>query len=255
MKISIITVSFNAAQTIVETMDSVFNQTYQDVEYIVIDGVSIDGTQELIRSHAQFNRLEKFISEPDSGIYDAMNKGIALASGEVIGLLNSDDVYADNTVLGQVAKVFENPRIDACFADLVYVKKFDLSKVIRYWKSREYQPGLFERGWMPAHPTFFVRRRVYEKYGPFDLKFGQQADFELTLRYLAFHQIQTQYVPKLWVKMRLGGVSNRNLLKVLSANMQAYRACKKSLLTVPIAPIFILRKIFSRIPQFFKRPK
>lgn len=255
MKISIITVSFNAVHTIAETIDSVLNQTYGDIEYIVMDGASSDGTQELVRGHPQFKLINQFISEPDFGIYDAMNKGISLASGDIIGLLNADDVYVDNTVLEQVAKVFEDQSVDACFADLVYVKKFDLTKVIRYWKSREYTSGLFEKGWMPAHPTFFARRKVYEKFGLFDLNFPRQADFELTLRYLAVHQVCTRYVPKVWVKMRLGGVSNGNLFKVISANMEAYRACKKNLLKISVAPIFILRKMASRIPQFFKRPK
>lgn len=255
MKISIITVSFNAVHTITETVDSVLNQTYKDIEYIVIDGASSDGTQELVRIHPKFDLINQFISESDSGIYDAMNKGISLASGDVIGLLNADDVYVDNTILEQVVKVFEDQSVDVCFADLVYVKKFDLAKVIRYWKSREYISGLFEKGWMPAHPTFFVRRKVYEKFGLFDLNFPRQADFELTLRYLAVHQVSARYIPKVWVKMRLGGASNRNLFKVISANVEAYRACKKNLLKIPIAPIFILRKIASRIPQFFKRPK
>jgi glycosyltransferase involved in cell wall biosynthesis len=254
MKISIITVCFNARQTIAETIDSVCHQSYPNTEYILIDGISSDGTVEVIKNHPQFAQITRLISESDKGIYDAMNKGISLASGDVIGLLNADDVYVDNTILDQVAKVFEDESIDACFADLVYVKQFDSSKIIRYWKSCKYKPGLFEKGWMPAHPTFFVRRKIYEKFGLFDLTFKYQADFELTMRYLAIHQIHTCYIPKIWVKMRLGGISNNNLLGVIKANLEAYRACKKSQLKIPIAPLFILRKIASRLPQFFNKP-
>jgi hypothetical protein len=164
-------------------------------------------------------------------------------------------VYVDNTVLDQVAKVFDDESVDACFADLVYVKQFNSSKIIRYWKSCQYLPGLFEKGWMPAHPTFFVRRKIYEKFGLFDLTFKLQADFELTMRYLAVHQIFTRYVPKIWVRMRLGGVSNRSFLGLIKSNMDAYRACKKNQLKIPIAPLFILRKIASRIPQFLHKPR
>jgi hypothetical protein len=158
-------------------------------------------------------------------------------------------------VLEQVATVFEDHSIDACYADLVYVKQFDSKKVIRYWKSKNYLPGLFERGWMPAHPTFFVRKNVYEKYGMFDLIYPNQADFELTMRFLHIHQIRTQYIPRLWVKMRWGGTSNRSLLKTVYANLEAYRACKKHQLEVSIAPWFIFKKMMSRIPQFFRRPE
>jgi glycosyltransferase involved in cell wall biosynthesis len=255
MKISIITVCFNAQRTIAETITSVCSQNYQDLEYLVIDGSSTDQTTDVIRAHPQFSQITTFVSEPDGGIYDAMNKGISMASGEIIGLLNADDVYVDNTVLEQVAKVFEDQSIDACYADLIYVKQFDSSKIIRYWQSQNFRPGLFEKGWMPAHPTFFVRRKIYEKFGLFDLSFKHQADFELTMRYLAVHQIRTRYIPKIWVRMRLGGISNRNFLGVIKSNMEAYRACKKNKLKILMAPLFIMRKIASRIPQFLNRPK
>lgn len=254
MKISIITVCFNAQRTIAETITSVCSQNYPDLEYLVIDGSSTDRTAEIIRAHPQFSRITTFLSEPDKGIYDAMNKGIGMASGDIIGLLNADDVYVDDSILSQVATVFLDKTIDACYADLVYVKEFDSSKVVRYWKSRDYFPGLFERGWMPAHPTFFVRREVYEKYGAFDLSYLKQADFELTMRYLAVEQIHASYIPKVWVKMRLGGASNRSILKAIYANLEAYRACKKHQLTVSVAPWFIFKKIASRIPQFYRRP-
>jgi glycosyltransferase involved in cell wall biosynthesis len=255
MRISIITVCFNAERTIAETITSVCGQSYKNIEYIVIDGGSSDKTVQYITAHPNFQQISTFISETDTGIYDAMNKGISLATGDVIGLLNADDVYIDDSVLDQVATIFLDQKIDACYADLVYVKEFDPTSVVRYWKSKDYVPGLFERGWMPAHPTFFVRRSVYEKFGIFDLSFQKQADFELTMRLIRVHKIRTRYIPRLWVRMRLGGASNQNLLKTIYANIEAYYACKKHRLNIPIAPIFILQKMLSRIPQFFKRPE
>jgi len=255
MKISIITVCFNSERTIADTINSVCQQTYPDIEYLIIDGQSTDGTLGIIQSHVKFNCIDTLISEHDSGIYDAMNKGISMASGDVIGLLNADDVYVDETILKQVADIFSNQDIDACYADLVYVDQLDGVKIIRYWKSSNYSSGMFERGWMPAHPTFFVRRNVYERFGKFDLSFQRQADFELTLRFLCVNKIRSIYIPRIWVKMRLGGISNRGLLGVISANLEAYRACKKHALKIPLAPLFISRKLISRIPQFFLRPK
>ena len=255
MKISIITACYNAQRTIAESITSIVSQTYDDIEYLIVDVNSSDQTIEVIQSHSQFGRVTHFVSVEDQGVYDAMNKGISMASGDVIGLLNADDVYFDDSVLAQVAQVFSDPEIDACYADLVYVKQFDSTKTVRYWKSMNYRPGLFEKGWMPAHPTFFVRKRVYEKYGTFDLQYKFQADFELTMRFLRVHQIKTRYVPKIWVKMRLGGISNRSVLGSIFANLESYRACKKHRLDVSAAPIFILQKMLSRLPQFFTRPK
>lgn len=249
MKISIITVVYNSAATIEDTIMSVAAQTYQDVEHIVVDGASTDGTLSVINRH--MNKIQRFISEPDKGIYDAMNKGIGLATGDVIGFLNADDIYADNLILGKVASVFADSAIDACYADLVYVSKDDLNKVIRYWKSQEYRNGLFRRGWMPAHPTFFVRKSVYDKYGGFDLDFKFQSDFDMTMRFLEVYKIKSVYIPEIFVKMRIGGATNRRLLNIIKGNIEAYRACRKNGLDV--SPFFIVAKILSRIPQFFSR--
>lgn len=250
MKISVVTVSRNAVETIEKTLLSVQRQNYPRIEHIVIDGASNDGTVDIIKRHRDF--IETFVSEPDHGIYEAMNKGIAMASGEIIGTLNADDVYADEAVLSRVAAIFSNPEINACYADLVYVDPHFPHKIVRYWRSCEYHPGLFESGWMPAHPTFFARREVYESFGDFDLNFPRQADFELTMRFLAIHRIRSQYVPEIWVRMRTGGISNRSLIGILKGNIEAYRACKKNGLGVNA--LFIPRKILSRIPQFFSRP-
>lgn len=250
MKISIITVCYNAAGTLGETLDSVAAQGCKDIEHIVVDGGSTDGTAEIVRSKGR--RVSTWFSEPDHGIYDAMNKGIAMATGDVVGTLNADDVYVDDTVLSQVAEIFTDPTVDACYADLVYVEQDDPGSIVRYWKSRSYEDGLFERGWMPAHPTFFVRRSVYEKFGGFDLSFPRQADFELTMRFMAIHKIKSVYVPKIWVKMRMGGVSNNSIRGMIKGNLEAYRACRKNGLDVGLW--FIPRKILSRLPQFLKKP-
>lgn len=250
MKISIITVCYNAADTIGETLDSVADQTYQDIEHIVIDGGSTDGTGAVLK--AKGRRVAIWRSEPDRGIYDAMNKGILLATGDVVGMLNADDIYADETVLEQVAVIFSDPAVDACYADLVYVSADDPTKVRRYWRSCSYREGLFERGWMPAHPTFFVRRRVYEEHGLFDTQFKLQSDFELTMRFINVQRIKTEYMPRIWVRMRMGGVSNRSIRNVMRGNIEAYKACRKH--RIKVSPLFFLMKIASRIPQFFTRP-
>lgn len=250
MKISIITACYNSADTITDTIASVASQHYNFKEHIIVDGASRDGTIDIVKNASS---VTKFISEPDKGIYDAMNKGLALASGDVIGLLNADDFYANDTILTQVAEVFKDASIQACYADLVYVDQEDTSRVIRYWKSRDFKLGLFKRGWMPAHPTFFVRKEVYEQYGKFDLNFPRQADFELTMRFLEIHQIKSRYIPKIWVKMRTGGTSNNSFKGVIKGNLEAHRACKKHQLNV--GPLFIIKKVLSRIPQFFSKPE
>ncbi|OAM53137.1 glycosyl transferase [Methylovorus sp. MM2] len=250
MKISIVTVCFNSANTIADTIESVATQNYAKKEHIIVDGLSKDLTMDIVSAAAS---VSHYVSEADNGIYDAMNKGLKMATGEIIGLLNADDFYASETVLAEVAEVFENPSVDACYADLVYVNQQYTDKVVRYWKSRSFIPGLFRKGWMPAHPTFFVRRKVYENLGDFNLQFPRQADFELTMRLLEVNRIKSVYVPKIWVKMRVGGTSNNSVKGVLKGNLEAYKACK--LHGLDVGPFFIARKILSRLPQYFIRPK
>lgn len=250
MKISVITVSYNNASTIQDTITSIASQDHSDVEHIVIDGASTDGTVDIVNSAQSVRRL---ISEPDNGIYHAMNKGIAIATGDIVGTLNADDFYIDNSVLTEVAKVFSHPSVDACYADLVYVDAKDTNKIVRYWQSQTYRTGLFKHGWMPAHPTFFVRRHLYDELGNFDLEFNIQSDFELTMRFLEIYRINSVYIPKILVKMRMGGVSNNSVKTIIKGNIEAYRACKKNHLA--ITPLFNLQKILSRIPQFLKRPR
>ncbi len=250
MKISIITVVYNGAETIEETIQSVFSQNFKDIQYIVVDGGSTDGTIDIVRRYS--DKIDEFISEPDNGIYDAMNKGIALATGDVIGLLNADDVYQDEMILDKVAGCFKQPDIDACYADLVYVSQSDTSHIVRYWRSCIYEPGLFLSGWMPAHPTLYLRRAIYQKYGVFDLSYKLQSDFELTMRFMHVHNIRTQYIPEVFVRMRTGGASNQSLKNIIRGNIEAYKATKKH--NLGLSWLFIVRKICSRLKQFIERP-
>ena len=250
MKISVVTVVFNGAATIAETLASLAQQSHDDIEHIVIDGASTDRTLQIIQDSDW--TPDVVVSESDQGLYDAMNKGIALCSGEVIGFLNADDMYEHGDVLKTVAGVFEDSTIDGCYADLVYVDTKNIQSIKRYWTSQPFQSGLFERGWMPAHPTFFVRKSVYEKYGSFDLRYRFQSDYELTARFMAVNEIPTRYIPEVWVRMRMGGTTNRSLSNIIRGNLESYRACKR--LGLDMKPWYFITKFAMRIPQFFKRP-
>jgi glycosyltransferase involved in cell wall biosynthesis len=241
----------NAAATLEEAILSVDAQRHAVREHIVVDGGSDDGTREVLERHR--HRLAHALSEPDRGIYDAMNKGIALATGEVIGFLNADDRYAHADVVSRIAEQFIDPDVGACYADLVYVHKENTSQVVRYWKSRRYEPGLFERGWMPAHPTFYARRDLYARLGGYNTAYRLQSDFDLTMRFLAVHGVHSVYVPETWVEMRLGGATNRSVRNVIRGNLEAYRAARSHGLRV--TPFFMVRKVLSRVPQFLSRPR
>jgi len=249
MKISIVTVCLNNAATIEETILSVHGQTHSDREHIVIDGMSRDGTQQIVARHSE--KIAVFISEPDNGIYDAMNKGIAKASGEVIGFLNADDVYAHERVLEHVASALSDTMLQAVYADLVYVSNNNPHQIVRYWQSGEYKPNSFSHGWLPAHPTFYARRDLYGRLGKFNTDYRLQADFDLLLRFMEVHRVRTKYVPEIWVRMRTGGATNRSWRNILRGNLEAFRAARANGLGV--TPFFLVRKILSRIPQFFSR--
>ena len=203
MKISIITVVRNNKQTIKDAIDSVINQSYKNIEYIIIDGASTDGTIEVIKEYK--NKITKFISEKDDGLYDAMNKGIRLATGDIVGILNSDDFYKDNFVIEKIMNIFKKGSIDSMFADLIYVRAENLDKTIRYFDSSKFKPSRFAYGFMPAHPTFFVKREVYEKYGLFRTDLKISADFDILVRFLYTHKITYRYLQEVLVKMRVGG--------------------------------------------------
>ncbi len=250
MKVSIITVVFNAEDTIGDALKSVASQTHANIEHIVIDGASTDNTLNVIKQYS--GRLTHIVSEPDTGIYDAMNKGIGLATGDVIGLLNADDVLQDDSVIAQVVEAHNDPTLDACYADLVYVKYHKLNQVTRYWRSRDYKPGLCFRGWMPAHPTLYLKRRVYERAGRYDVSLHYQADLEFCARVFETMGIQSRYIPKLWVRMRLGGVTNGSIRTMVKGNWESYQALRKlGLKRDPIS--YFLIKFASKLPSFFRR--
>ena len=246
MKISIITVTKNDRDNIENCIESVLSQGHKNIEYILIDGASTDGTVNIIKQY--IGRISKWISEEDSGIYDAMNKGINIASGDIVGFLNSDDIYADTDILELVAEAFQNSDIDSCYGDLVYVSKDDTNKIIRNWKSCELDYELFKNGWHPPHPTFFVKKSVYEKYGTFDTKYKIGADYALMLKFLVKHKIRVKYIPEVLVKMRVGGSSNKNLFNILRANLECYRAWREY--DLKISPLFIFRKPLSKLFQY-----
>ena len=223
MKITIITVVFNGAKYIRSAIQSILSQDYDNIEYIVIDGGSIDGTVDIVKEYQ--DKISVFISEPDEGIYDAMNKGIVLATGNVIGILNSDDFYVDNNVVKQVVREFNNRGVDSVFADLVYISSSNINKVVRYFDSGQFKPSLFSYGLMPAHPTFFVKKSIYEKYGKFHTNFKNAADFDLLARFICTNKITYYYIDKVIVKMRLGGAST-SFSSIWTNNIEILRACK-----------------------------
>jgi glycosyltransferase involved in cell wall biosynthesis len=223
MKITIITVVFNGAKYIRTAIQSVLSQDYDNIEYIVIDGGSTDGTVDIIKEYQ--NKISVFVSEPDKGLYDAMNKGIGLATGDVVGILNGDDFYIDDKVIEKVVKEFEEKGVDSVYADLVYVRPKNLDKTVRYYDSSHFNPSKFAYGWMPAHPTFFVKKDIYDKYGVFrtDLKIG--ADFDILTRFLYTQKISYSYMQEVLVKMRLGGVST-SFRSIWTNNIEQLMACK-----------------------------
>ncbi|MCC9168220.1 glycosyltransferase family 2 protein [Pontibacter harenae] len=222
MKVSIITIVYNNRETIADAINSVLNQSYPDIEYIVVDGLSTDGTVEVIRSYG--HKISKFVSEKDEGLYDAINKGINLATGDVIGLLHSDDLLSSPDTVATIAKAFEEEDVDSVYGDLLYVQKQDISKVVRNWISGHYKRTNFLYGWMPPHPSFYVKRTCYKSYGLYNTDFKSAADYELMLRYLYKHKLSTYYIPKVLVRMRVGGKSNATLKNRLRANQEDYNA-------------------------------
>jgi len=220
-KLSLITVTFNASQTIHACLDCVKEQSVQ-VEHILVDGKSEDSTLEIVKKYG--SHLAKIISEPDKGIYDAMNKGLKLAGGEIVGILNADDFYPDGDTLAKVIKAFDDPLIDACYGDLLYVDAGDTDKIVRNWRSGSFGHKKFYWGWMPPHPTFFVRHNVYEEYGLFNLELGSAADYEIMLRFSVKHRVKAAYIPEVLVKMRSGGVRNASLGNRLAANRMDRKA-------------------------------
>jgi glycosyltransferase involved in cell wall biosynthesis len=223
MKITIITATYNSAATVKDTLNAVSAQDYADVEHIIVDGLSTDDTLTIVSG---FPHLAKVVSEKDKGIYDAMNKGIGLATGDIIGILNSDDIYIDSTVLSEVARVFADPEVMTVYADLQYVDAGDLYRIRRTWVAGPFKKKNFYYGWMPPHPTFFVRKEVYRQAGLFSTDLRSAADYELMLRILLKYGFSARYLPRVIVKMRVGGMSNASLNNRLRANQEDRLAWK-----------------------------
>lgn len=220
MKVTIITVAFNAAKTIADTLSSVAAQSHPDVEHIVVDGGSTDGTQAVVE---QFPHVSRFISEKDEGLYFAMNKGLALATGDVVAILNADDFYTHTNAIAKIVQCFKEQQVDSVYADLVYVNK-DYTKITRNWKAGAFSRTKFYNGWMVPHPTFFVKRECYQKLGYFDTSLRYAADYELMLRFMFKHQITSFYIPETLVIMKSGGKSNASIFNRYKINREDRRA-------------------------------
>jgi len=250
MKVSIITVTYNASATIRDTIESVLAQDYPDVEHIIIDGASSDNTAEIVSSYG--DRIAQFVSEPDRGMYDGMNKGIKLATGDVVAILNADDFYVNSSVISTIVEQFEQYQVDSVFADLVYVKHDDSDKIVRYYSSASFHPGKFAYGWMPAHPTFVVKRWAFDRYGFFKTDYKIAADYELLIRFLAIHQLSYHYIPQVLVKMRTGGASTANLSSNWILNREIVRGCLENGIQTNLTKV--LSKYFVKVFQLVTRP-
>lgn len=249
MKVSIITITYNSEPTLKDTIESVINQTYKNIEYILIDGGSTDETLSIIKSYG--NKISTLISEKDNGLYDALNKGISLATGDVIGILHSDDFYTNNHVIQHIVSSFSNSPVDAVYADLYYVDKINTNQIHRKWKAGIYKEGMFFNGWMPPHPTFFVKRSIYETCGNFNLNLTSSSDYELMLRFIHKHKIKLAYLPEFIIKMRVGGKSNVTFKNRIKANKEDRLAWELN----NVKPYFytLYLKPLRKIIQLFKK--
>lgn len=246
MKISVVTAVFNRVDTIGAAIESVQAQIFTDVEHVIQDGGSKDGTMDVVRQAADASAA--VVSERDRGIYDAINRGIARASGDVIGLMHSDDFFASPEVLAKVAEAFGDPAVQGVYGDLQYVSAENPAKVVRHWRSGEFTPAKLRQGWMPPHPTLYLRREVFDEHGLYDTSFSIAADYDAMLRYLAIGKIKLAYIPEVLVKMRTGGESNRSLERILKKSREDYRAIRKN----KVGGIGTLAaKNLSKINQFF----
>jgi glycosyltransferase len=249
MKITIITICYNSAATIEKTIESVAEQTYKNIEYIVVDGNSKDTTIDIIKKNEKV--IAKWVSEPDKGLYDALNKGIRNATGDVIGFVHSDDLLASREVLSKIACIFQEVKVDGVYGDLQYVNKEDTSKVIRYWKSEAFKPELLKKGWMPAHPTLFLKKEVYEKHGLFNLNYNIAADYDLMLRIFSDPTLKFKYLPEVITKMRVGGASNGSLKNIKLKSLEDLKALRTNGIKNPIK--VLAYKNFSKLGQFVRK--
>lgn len=248
MKVSIITATYNSAHVIKACLDSILSQDYKNIECLVIDGRSTDKTIEIVLKKQKKHSSINIVSEPDKGIYDALNKGVNLASGDIIGFVHSDDLLASKTVISKLVNKFLNEKFDGVYGDLQYVNKNDTSKVLRYWKSNDFDCGLLKKGWMPAHPTFFLKKEIYQIHEKFNLNYKISADYDFMVRVLLDKSLKFGYLPKVITKMRLGGESNRSLKNIILKTKEDYLIIKRN----NIGNFFpLIRKNTSKFKQFF----
>ncbi len=254
MKISIVTVTYNSAATLADTLKSVQQQDYPDVEHILVDGASKDETVNIIRS---FPHVKKWVSEKDSGLYDAINKGIGMAGGDVVGILNSDDFFPHKGIVSTIARAFKENKVDAVFGDIAFVRPENLDKVVRLYSSGKFTPRRFAYGYMPAHPSFYVRKRCYDELGLYKFDYTIAADYELLMRFIYKHGIPYHYIHEILVYMRTGGVSNKNFLSRYTLNKEIIRACKENDVNTNMAILSLkyFNKVFEYIKPVLKRIK
>jgi len=249
MKVSIITVCYNNSETIESTIQSVISQNYSNIEYIIVDGLSTDDTLKITERYK--NKITKIISEKDDGIYDAINKGILLATGDIIAILHADDFYTNENVISSIANEFNQKNVDAVYGDLQYVDRVNTNIVKRNWSSGEYLKDNFLNGWMPPHPSFFAKKECYDKFGVFNTTLKSAADYELMLRFLYKHNCSVTYIPQVLVKMRVGGKSNVSIMNRIKANREDKKAWELNGLHPGL--LTFIRKPLSKIGQFFNR--
>ena len=249
MKVSIITATHESSETISNCIISVNDQRYPTIEHIVIDGSSKDDTLKVIKG--QPNRVFLMISEPDKMAYDALNKGLKYASGDIIGLLHSDDMYGSENTISNIVDTFERTGADVVYGDLVFVQKNNTSKVLRYWKSSPFTRGKLSRGWMPPHPTVFMRKEVFEKFGCFDLSFRIASDYDFLLRVFKDRALKFEYMPELITRMRMGGLSTGSLKNIIRKSKEDYLVLKKNNVSFPL--LVVMLKIMGKVPQLLKR--
>ena len=245
-KVTIITTCFNSEKTIEKTIQSVVGQSYSNIEYIIVDGKSSDGTLDIVNKY--WDQITTIISEEDHGLYDAINKGINIATGEIVGVVHAGDVYTKDTTLETVVKSMEKKNVDSCYGDLIYVGKKESRKVVRYWRTGECSEKKLLQGWMPPHPTFFVKKKVYESCGLYDVKLSIAADYDLMIRFLFCNKISSQYIPEVLVRMQVGGKSNKNLVNIMRKMKEDYYALHKS--GIPHAFAALCLKNVTKIKQF-----
>lgn len=251
MKVSIITIVFNREKEIEQTIHSVINQDYADIEYIVIDGGSTDSTLSVIERYK--SHMAKWISEPDSGIYDAINKGIDMATGEIIGMVHAGDMLFNNKVISNVAQSFYQTGADIVYGNTLLVDPFNINKVVRIYEGGEYNPNRFLTGWMPSHSSTYIRRSLFQKLGTYRLDLNIAADYELLLRFMFKHSVNSSYYPGLLTIFRVGGISNRNIFSFLRSGRQCYQSWKLNDLNIPFYTIPF--KYMRRIPDILLRKR